>query len=385
MGSVYLILKNLGRKKMRTLFTGLSIFIAFLLFGLLGALNQAFNIGVEMAGANRLITVHKVSLIQLLPVSYQNRMEAVENVDQVVNFTWFGGYFQDPKKQFFASPTQPERLLSVYSEWQLPEEQRQAWFANRGGALVGKALADAYEWKVGDRVPVGSTIWPNKDGTRAWEFTIDAIFTDGGTGANESAFYFHYEYFDEARQFGQGQVGWYAVQVADPEGAEAVAQAIDELFANSPAETKTTTEKGWVQGFAKQFGNIGLMVTSVMAAVFFTMLLVSGNTMAQSVRERTNELAVLKTLGFSDLRVLLMILGESLLLSAAAGGFGLMVSMVMAEGMRQGLSQFLPGFGVSSASLVLGVSLIVALGVVSALVPALQAKRLSVVTAMARR
>ena len=180
-------------------------------------------------------------------------------------------------------------------------------------------------------------------------------------------------------------MGWYAVQVANPDGAEAVAQSIDALFANSPAETKTTTEKGWVQGFAKQFGNIGLMVTSVMAAVFFTMLLVSGNTMAQSVRERTSELAVLKTLGFSDTRVLFMVLAESLLLSGLAGGLGLLMSVFMAEGMRQGLSQFLPGFGVSSSSMVLGVTLIIILGVVAALLPALQAKRLNVVAALARR
>jgi putative ABC transport system permease protein len=251
--------------------------------------------------------------------------------------------------------------------------------------MVGQALALAHDWKVGDRVPVGTTIWTKKDGTRTWEFTIDAIFTDGGTGANESALYFHYDYFDEARLRGAGLVGWYAIQVANPEGAESVALAIDDLFANSPAETKTTTEKGWVQGFAKQFGNIGLMVTSVMAAVFFTMLLVSGNTMAQSVRERTNELAVLKTLGFSDTRVLFMVVAESLLLSGLAGGLGLLMSVVMAEGMRQGLSQFLPGFGVSTSNIVLGVGLIIVLGVAAALVPALQAKRLNVVTALARR
>ena len=162
MGNFHLIRKNLGRKKVRTLFTGLSVFVAFLLFGLLGALDQAFNIGVEMAGANRLITIHKVSLIQLLPVSYQRRMEAVENVERVVHFTWFGGYFQDPKQQVFVSPTQPERLLAVYPEWVIPEDQRKAWLANRTGALVGKALADAYDWKVGDRVPVSTTIWTKK-------------------------------------------------------------------------------------------------------------------------------------------------------------------------------------------------------------------------------
>jgi len=385
MTSFHLMRKNLGRKKVRTLFTTLSILVAFLLFGLLGALNQAFSIGVDLAGADRLITVHKVSLIQLLPISYQRRIEAVDDVDEVASFTWFGGYFQEPRQQFLVAPTDPEKLLRIYGEWELPEEQKERWLNNRTGAIIGGALAELYGWEVGDRVPIQTTIWNRKDGSRTWEFTIDGIFSDGGNGANESALYFHYDYFDEARQFGQGLAGWYVIKLADPEQAEAVANTVDAMFANSPSETKTTTEQGWVSGFAKQFGNIGLIVTAVIGAVFFTMLLVAGNTMAQAVRERVNELAVLKTLGFSDRRVLLMVLGESVLLALVGGLIGLGLSVVLAAGMAQALATFLPGFGVSPGHLALGVVLVFALGLVAGALPALQAKRLDVVTALARR
>lgn len=385
MNTLHLVRKNLGRKKVRTLFTGLSILIAFLLFGLLGALRNSFTLGVELAGADRLITVHKVSLVQLLPISYLRNIQSTEGVDKVAHFTWFGGYYQDPKQQFFAAPTDPEMLFEVYSEWQIVDGSLDAWQRNRTGMLIGESMANVNGWKVGDRLPIGSTIYAQSDGNRSWEFTVEAIFSDGAEGANEQAMYFHYDYFDEARQFGQGQVGWYVTKVADPDQSEEVARAIDIQFANSAAETKTSTEKGWVQGFAQQFGNIGLIVTSILGAVFFTMLLVAGNTMAQSVRERTSELAVLKTLGFSDARVMRMVLYESMMLSVIAGGLGLLFSLTMATGMRAAVSQFLPGFAINSDTLLTGVGLIIVLGLVTGLLPALSAMRLNVVTALARR
>ncbi|GJM08672.1 MAG: membrane protein [Lysobacteraceae bacterium] len=385
MNTLHLVRKNLGRKKVRTLFTGLSIVIAFLLFGLLGALRNSFTLGVELAGADRLITVHKVSLVQLLPISYLRNIQSTEGVDKVAHFTWFGGYYQDPKQQFFAAPTDPEMLFEVYSEWKIVDGSLDAWQRNRTGMLIGQSMATINGWKVGDRLPIGSTIYAQSDGNRSWEFTVEAIFSDGADGANEQALYFHYDYFDEARQFGQGQVGWYVTKVADPDTSEEVARAIDIQFANSAAETKTSTEKGWVQGFAQQFGNIGLIVTSILGAVFFTMLLVAGNTMAQSVRERTSELAVLKTLGFSDARVMRMVLYESLMLAVVAGGIGLLLSVVMAGGMRAAVSQFLPGFAINSDTLLTGVGLIILLGLITGLLPALSAMRLNVVTALARR
>ena len=385
MGSLHFIRKNLGRKKLRTLFSGLSIVVAFLLFGLLGAVKNAFNLGVDLAAADRLISIHKVSLIQLLPISYLNRIAQIDGVEAVTHQTWFGGYHQDPKQQIPSFPTQPERLLQLYDEWIIDDTQQQNWLQNRTGALVGKTLADSKGWNVGDRIPIGSTIWPQSDGNRSWEFTIEAIFQDGGSGANEQAIYFHYDYFDEARQFGKGLVGWYIIRVSDPALSPQVATAVDAMTANSPAETKTTDEKAWVSGFAKQFGNIGLMITVIMGIVFFTMLLVSGNTMSQSVRERTSELAVLKTIGFSDQRILRMVLGESLLLSVVAGLIGLGLAAVMVVGVKQAMASFLPGIAFTNATLITGVVLAILFGLITGALPAIRAMRLNVVTALARR
>ena len=385
MNSLHLVRKNLGRKKLRTTFTLFSIIIAFVLLTLLGALKHAFLLGLDLAGADRLITMHRVSFIQPLPMAYVNRIAAIDGVEDVAHYTWFGGYFQDPKRQFGLFPTDLETLADVYPEYTIPEDQRQALLETRTGLLVGKALADAYGWKVGDRVPLGSTIYPQNDGNYFWEFDITAIFTGSGEGGDEMQAFMHYDYFNEARAHSRDTIGWIVTKIADPDQSEAIAEAIDERFANSPTETKTSSEKGWVASFAAQFGNIGLIVQAVLACVFFTLLLVAGNTMAQAVRERTNELAVLKTIGFSDRRVMAMVLAESLLMSVIGGGIGLLLGQVFVGGARAAAAQFLPGLSVPPETLVAGLIGTVLLGLVAGFLPAWQAMRLNVVTALARR
>ncbi len=383
---LHLVRKNLGRKKVRTLFTALSIVVAFILFGLLGALNQGFSGSVSLAGVDRLVTIHKVSLIQLLPIAYGARISNLEGVEAVSHYTWFGGYFQDPRQQVFSTPTDPDTFREVYAEFEIDPDQFQAWQNNRVGMLAGKSLADTFGWQVGDRIPIGSTIWPTSDGSYGWEFVLEAVYDDGDpANTNEQQFFFHYEYFNETRQFGKDLIGWYTVKISDPENAEEMAAAIDALFANSPTETKTTTEKGFAQGFVDQVGDIGAIVRYILLAVFFTMLLVTANTMAQSVRERTNELAVLKTLGFSDTRILVMVLSESTLLSVVAGVLGLMLAYVAVGGFAASVSQFLPGLALTNATLVLGLVLTVVLGLITGIAPALSAMRLNVVQALARR
>jgi len=379
---LHLLRGNLGRKKVRTLFTTLSIFVAFVLFALLAALKVAFAGGVQLAGADRLITIHKVSLIQPLPVSYEAKIAATDGVSAVTHATWFGGVYRDPKNFFPNMAVEAEGWLDMYPEYLLTPEERERWLSDRTGAIAGRGLADRFGWKVGDRIPLQATIWQRKDGSRLWDLTLDGIYEGAEEGTDTTQLFFRHAYLDEARAYGQGVVGWYVVRVADPERAAEVAEAIDHEFANSPTETKTATEKAFVQAFANQIGDVGSIVIGILAAVFFTMLLVAGNTMAQAVRERTGELAVLKTLGFTDRKVLALVLVESLVMAVLGGGLGLLVGSALAGGLNFGA--FLPALYLRGVDLATGLALMVGLGVAAGILPALQAMRLEVVTALRR-
>ncbi|NBB93631.1 MAG: FtsX-like permease family protein [Gammaproteobacteria bacterium] len=384
MGTLHLIRKNLGRKKLRTTFTLLSIAIAFVLFTLLSGINQAFNAGLELAGADRLITMHRMSFIQPIPISYHRRIEAMDGVEAVGHFTWFGAYFQNPRQQFSLQPTELSGLTDLYPEYQIPEDQWQRLMNNQTGLLVGQGLLDAYGWELGQQVPLNSTIFPKSDGSYAWPFQIEAVFTQEST-ANEIQAFMHWDYFNEARAFGQDQVGWIVTRIADPDQSAEIAARIDERFANSPTETKTSSEQGWTASFAAQFGNIGLIVQSILACVFFTLLLIAGNTMAQAIRERTGELAVMKTIGFPDSRIVAMVLGESVLLAVVGGLAGIGLGVLFVQGAAASLTQFLPGLAVTGSAVATGLVLAVLLGLLTGLVPAWQAGRLRVVEAMGRR
>jgi putative ABC transport system permease protein len=377
----HLIWANLMRRKIRTLFTLLSILVAFLLFGYISAINIAFSMGVDLTGADRLVLRHKVSIIQLLPESYKARIARVPGVVEVTHQTWFGGVYQDPKNFFMQTPIIPEEFFSLYPEFLVPEDQYEAFRRNRTGAIVGRSIAERYGWKVGDRVPIQATIWVKKDGGRTWEFTVEGIYDGAEKGTDTTQFFFHYEYFDEARQFGEGAVGWYVLRIDDPENAAKIAESIDAQFANSPYETKTETEKAFVQAFAKQVGDIGTIAVAILSAVFFTILIVAGNTMAQSVRERTSELAVLKTLGFTNMKVLVLVLMESCLLAILGGGLGLVLAQMFIS-LGDPTGGFLPMFFFPGRDQVLGWVLVLLLGLVAGFLPAVQAMRLRIVDAL---
>lgn len=381
---LYFIWKNLTRKKARTILTLLSIFVAFILFGLLGALNQAFNAGADIAGANRLITIHKISLVNPLPESYVARIEQTEGVGMAAHASWFGGYYQDPKNAFAQFATNAERYLEIYPELVLPEEQKTKWLRNRTGAVVGDSLARRFGWNVGDRVPLIGTIFTHSGGNQTWEFEIDGIFTSTESRADTSYMLFHYDYFDEARDFGKGTIGWVVFTIDNPENAVQIAKSVDDMFSNSPAETKTSTEKAFAESFIKQFGDIGLITKLVLSAVFFTMLLVTGNTMAQTVRERIPELAVLKTIGFSDISMLFWVLGESVALALIGGILALVLDYGIVNALAANVGAFLPGLALTSPIFIQGLGFALLFGVLSGLFPALQAMRLSIAGALAR-
>lgn len=380
-----LIWSNLRRKKLRTALTVLSILVAFLLYGLLCTIKEAFTAGVTAAGQDRLIVRHKVSLIMPLPVSYGRRMAGLDGVASVVHLTWFNGIYRNEPKNFFGSfpVSDPERFLDVHPEFLLGEEQRQAWLNTRNGAVVGRTLIERFGWKIGDRIPLTSPIWLPKGGG-AWEFEIVGIYDGAKKATDTSGFFFRYDYFDEGRATGEGLVGWFVVQVEDPDRADAVALAIDKEFANSPYETKAEPEGAFIQGFAQQVGDLATILIAILSAVFFTILLVAGNTMAQAVRERTEELGVLKALGYTNRLVMFMVLVESCLIAIVGGASGLGIAWLITAG-GSPVPSMLPVFYLPWHYLGIGMGLILCLGLAAGLFPALQAMRLQIANALRRQ
>lgn len=377
---------NLSRHRGRTVFTLLSAATAFLLFGLLMAVRTAFTSGVSLAGADRLVTMSSISLVQSLPLGYAQRIAMVPGVREVSYEDWVGGYFQDPRNAIVAFAVQPRSYLAIYSELKLAQSQQSAWYADRRGAIVGSALAKQYGWHVGDEVPLKSNVWRSSDGSNLWPVKIDGIYHTEAAGQG-NLLLMHYRYLDERRAFRKGTVGLFVLRIAHPAQAAAIASRIDGLFANSPDETKTSTEKIFLQSFAAQFGDIGAIVTAIVTAVLFSMLLVTANTMVQSVRERTNELATLKAIGFSDRRVAALVMAEALLITGLGGGAGLGLAYGLLATLKvvaSDLMQFLPGLAMPVSAFGVGMGLIVGLGVASGLLPAYQASRLNVATALRR-
>ena len=378
-----LLFSNFKRHRMRTILTILSIVVAFILFGYLAAIRKAFQMGASVAGADRLVTRNKVSLIQPLPISYDEQMQQMPGIAAVTHATWFGGIYKDPKNFFAQLPVIPDEYLKMYPEFRLSPEEMEAWRRTRTGAVAGRKTAERYGWKVGDRIPIQATIWRPKAGGDNWTFDLVGIYDGKEKETDTTQFLFRYDYFDENRVFGQGTVGWYYIRVKDPVHAEAVAKAIDVRFQNSPTETKTETEKAFVKGFAEQMGNIGAIVTAILTAVFFTILLVAGNTMAQAVRERVSELGVMKAIGFTDAQVLMFVLAESLILSVIGGAIGLALAWTLIS-MGDPTGGALPNFFFPPRDLVIGIVCVVLLGLVAGAIPAMQAMRLNTVDALRR-
>ena len=382
-----IVWRNLLRRKFRTVFTIGAIFFAFLLFGVLMAIRSAFSMGVEMAGQGRLMVIDKVSIINPLPASYESRIKLVPGVTDTTHANWFGGYYQDVRNQFPTFAVDPESWLRIYAkEFDVPEDQKKAFFADRTGAIVGADTAKKYGFKVGQKIPINGTIYRRPDGG-PWEFTIDGIYDSKIKGADRTNLIFNYQYLRETipeRSGFRDRYNWYVFTIADPDAAPQVASKVDALFANSPSETKTNTEKAFVSDWAKQVGDIGSIMMWIVGMAMFTILLVAGNTMAQAVRERINELAVLKTLGFGNGRILGMVLLESVLIAAVGGILGLVVSYVFITLGGDPTHGLLPAFFFPTPALVTGVVLVGVLGLASGFLPAWQASRLRIVDALRR-
>jgi putative ABC transport system permease protein len=373
-----LVWANLRRKKVRTTLTIGSFAVALFLFGLLAAIRVGFRGGADAAGADRLDVINRVSLILPLPLSYRDRIIQVPGVANVTYATWFGGVYQDERNFFAQFAVDKDTWFDVYADYVVSTEGREAFMRDRQACMVGRALAKRFGFKVGDRIPLRGTIW-----TGDWEFNVAGIYEGSRPDADTSGMFFRADYLEENRQFGKGTVGWYVVKLRDPADAVRITKAIDALFANSPFETLTQTEKAFAASFVNQMGNIELLIMTIGLVVFFTLLLVTGNTMAIAVRERSGELAVLKTIGFSDARVMRLILAEAVLIAGQGG----LVGLVLARLVLPGLTRALPMLGVlyvSPLTFATGFLLALAVGAAAGLLPAIGAMRLKVVDALRR-
>jgi putative ABC transport system permease protein len=386
---LHLVWAALFRRRTRTIFTLLSVLAAFLLFGMLDAVRAAFNAPPSAAGVSRLVVSSRISIIQPLPQSLMPRIQAIPGVKDVAYANWFGGYYQEPKNQnlMFQLAINPT-YLDAYPELVLPPDQRKAFDETRTGAIIGANAAKALAIKVGDKIPIKGSIFTNKaSGDTTWTFDVVGIFKAGEEKQRglENQLLFRWDYFDEGRTFGGGTIGWYITRVNNPDESERIAAAVDALSANSDHETKTQTEQAWNLAFVKQLGDIGLIVGAIMAAVFFTLILLTGNTMAQAVRERIPELAVLKTIGFTNKSVLALVLAESMLLIVIGGVLGLLLAQVLLPAVNAasgGRMNFPP---IGGSTWTLGIVLMLAIGFVVGCLPALRGMRLRIVDALAGR
>ena len=379
-----LLWAGLFRKKTRTILTLLSIVVAFALFGLLQAVQAAFESGADAADAKRLLTTARYSIIEPLPMAYQRRIEQVSGVVGVAYADWFGAKYQNESNAFPVFAVDPARYLDMYPEFTIAREQREAFVKTRTGAVAGKRLADRFGWRVGQKLPISSEIHPKTDGSMNWEFDLVGIIDadDPAVRGNTDMVLINVAYFDEARQVGKGKTGWYIVRIADSTQARGISASIDTLFMNSPDETKTQPEKEFAIGFAKQIGDIGALVTRILVAVFFTILILTGNTMAQSIRERIPELAILKTLGFSDGKVTALVLAEAVLLLLLGGAVGMGAAVAAMPALNGSTGGRFPPLFVGPETWLLAAAVAAVVALVIGLPPALRANRLKIVDAL---
>lgn len=383
MNSVYLVFKNLVRNPLRLCLTVFATFIAFLVYGLLSSFQAALDAGVELSADDRLIVVNKINFTQPLPISYVNKVRAIDHIVGLTHLNWFGGYYQDPQNELVMFAVDPEGFLGVYDEVLMTEAERSNWVGNRQGLIAGKSIAAANGWRVGDRIPINSSIFMQRDRSRDWDFDVVAIYAGADEQTDTNSVYFHYKYFDETQAFGRGFVGRLVVRTEHPRFNEQVIHDIDDMFANTPYETETVPEQTFNKAFAEQIGNLGLILTSVVLAAFFIILVIVGNSMVLAIRDRTKEIGVMKTLGFTSARVFSMVLAESLVLALAGGLLGLLSANVLIAAVNRSSYQ-LPTLILNAETVIKALLIMLTLGFVTGILPAVNALRLNIVSALGR-
>jgi putative ABC transport system permease protein len=376
-----IILANLFRKKVRLLLTIGSFAVALFLFVFLAVVSDAFNRGADVAGADRLVVINRTSIINLIPLSYRDKILRIPGVKVVTHNNWFGGTYIDEKNFFPQFVIDPQSQREVFPELIVPDDQWANFLKDRQGAIAGAKTAERFGWKIGDRIPIKTTLY----GGGSWEFNLAGIYHGKRPQDDETQFWFQWDYFEEkVPDRVKGQIGWYVLRVDNPDDSPRIAKAIDAEFANSPNETKTETESAFAANWVKQFGNIQFLIVTIGSVVFFTLLLVTGNTMAISVRERTSELAVFKAIGFSDRAVLFFVLAEALAIALFGGLLGILGALILVPALGKALTGLLPSIVLAPSMLLLGLGLAIVVGFASGVIPGVSAMRLRVVNALRR-
>jgi len=376
-----IIFANLFRKKVRLLLTIGSFAVALFLFVFLAVVRDAFNRGADVAGADRLVVINRTSIINLIPLSYRDKILRIPGVKVITHNNWFGGTYIDEKNFFPQFVIDPQSQREVFPELIVPDDQWANFLKDRQGAIAGAKTAERFGWKIGDRIPIKTALY----GGGSWEFNLAGIYHGKRPQDDETQFWFQWDYFEEKiPDRVKGQIGWYVLRVNNPDDSPRIAKAIDSEFANSPNETKTETESAFAANWVKQFGNIQFLIGSIGLVVFFTLLLVTGNTMAISVRERTSELAVFKAIGFSDRAVLFFVLAEALAIALFGGLLGILGAMILVPALGKALTGLLPSIVLAPSMLLFGLLLAIVVGFASGVIPGVSAMRLRVVNALRR-
>jgi putative ABC transport system permease protein len=378
---VGLMLKSARRSKRRTALTVLSVAIAVFLFASLRAVLDGFQAATEASSSTRIVTIRSTSMIFSMPTSHADAIKSVPGVRDLTWANWFGGIYKDPKNFFANIAIEPESYLRIYPEIILTPDEKRAFLDDRTGCIVGEGLARRFGWKVGDRIvlQVGIPVY----GTQDYPFVVRGVYRSGGAAVDNQTMMFHWKYVDE-RSLEKGQIGWFISEIANPDHEAQVSSAIDQKFANSPYETKTDTEKAFQSSFVSMFGNLNLLLGSIALAVVITTLFVAANTMAMSVRERTTEIAVMRTLGFQQHTIFALIAGEGLTMATLGGALGAVLARLLVNGRNLGAGGFIPDFGVSAANVTIGIALGAFIGLVAGIIPATMAARLKIVDALRR-
>jgi putative ABC transport system permease protein len=376
-----IIWANLLRKKVRLLLTIGSFAVALFLFVFLAVVRDAFNRGADVASADRLVVINRTSIINPIPLSYRDKILRIPGVKAVTHNNWFGGIYIEEKNFFPQFVIDPENQRTVVSELVVPDDRWKAFLNDRQGAIAGAKLAERFHWKIGDRIPIKTTFY----GGASWEFNLVGIYHGNKPQSDETQFWLQWDYFEEkVPERDKGRIGWYVLRIDNPDDAPRISQAIDDEFANSPFETKTQAESAFAANWVKQFGNIQRLIVSIGVVVFFTLLLVTGNTMAISVRERTSELAVFKAIGYSDRSVLFFVLAEALTIALIGGLLGMLLAIVAVPGLAAALNGLLPSIVLAPKMLVFGLVVAIFTGFLSGFLPGMNAMHLRIVNALRR-
>lgn len=371
-----LVWKNSFRKKARFILTCLSVVVAFFLLTALAAVNHALDISVSSTNQYRLMTNHKISITRSLPINYQQKISVLDGVETVTYASWFGGFYQNEKNQLAMSAVEHQTYFSLFDEYQISQQQLQNWQNTRTGLVIGQGIADEYGWKVGDKIPLSSSIWMNQEGSFSWEFVVSAIYQGEDSGADENRVFFQHAYFDEARAYARNMVSWLSTGINPSANVDEVSKVIDELFANSNAATRTTTEQVFIKEQAQQFVDMAMVIKLVLVAVFFTLLLIVCNTMLQSNRERLNESAMMKALGFSSRKLIVQVYLESWFLLFIGAFVGSLLAVILMGTIKQQFADFLPGIAIPATHYFMVLVLTLVAAIICTLFPAISIKRL---------